>query len=509
MKLKEKTEKLIAEITENKETLRENFQKKPNKISEFYNSIKGLGINELKQIFPAPKAVVEKNIFDATTEIIADTPVKKKALAIISLAKPKSLEKTDSENFKKDQQLLQGIFFFLIREICEKGFFFATDEQKSEIAELFDSALKENSWFLPEKQCEILNKISKKLRFLKENPFNEIDFTKFEGNYFKANESILRILANFSAKSCENVPREKIINVVNFVREFQKKILPVFPNTKKSDYSDSTANEEITKAKNNLKSLKVLDFGFVDPDFSQTFFAEDEKLKNTFSRKITFKFFQESEMRWKDGDPRKKNDYHRKELKILARKNDRFTNKAALHTKFLYPERNMVTHISDSFAVHNLFKEYMDFQISYWKTLILYAFFDSYKYLCKLKREPAQKENAEKLLSILEHCFRKITATLGLNEASREELWQRIFDFDKENGDLRLNSKELDKINIYNEEFLDEDQITYFKKFMNFLYCSENEAEDLFEKHSFAIQIYLIYLTFELAKMDKITEKHQ
>jgi len=509
MKSKEKTEKLIAEITENKENLRENFQENSNKTQEFYNSVKGLGINELKQVFPAPKAVVEKNIFDATSEIIADTPVKKKALAIISLAKPKSLEKTCSENFKKDMRLLQGIFFFLIREICEKGFFFATDEQKSEIAGLFDSALKDNSWFLPEKQCEILNKISKELRFLKENPFTEIDFTKFEGNYFKANESILRILANFSPESDKNVPREKIINVVNFVRELQKKIMPVFPNTKKSDYSDSTANKEITKAENNLKLLKVLDFGFVDSDFSQTFFADDEKLKNRFSREIICKFFQEAEMRWKDGDPRTTRD-NRKELKILARKNDRFTNKAALHTKFLYPERNMVTHISENFAVFSLFgKEYSDSQILYWKSLILYAFFDSYKYLHELKKEPLQKENAEKLLSILEHCFRKITAPLNLNEAGREELWQKIFDFEKENGDLKLNSEELDKINIYNEEFLDEDLITYLKKFMNFLYCSENEAEDFFEKHSFAIQIYLIYLTFELAKMDKITEKHQ
>ena len=129
-----------------------------------------------------------------------------------------------------------------------------------------------------------------------------------------------------------------------------------------------------------------------------------------------------------------------------------------------------------------------------------------YKYLCELKKDPAKKEIAEKLLVILEHYFKKITEPLNINAANNEELWRKVFNFEEETVNFNLKPDELDKINIY---ILDEDEIIHLKKFMSFLYCSENEEVDFFEKHAFAIQIYLIYLAFELAKMDKCEEKRQ
>ncbi len=502
MRSKEELDKIIAEIKKNKEVLRGGFSEKPNKVLAFYNSLSGLNIDSLKKVFSAPQSIVEQNIFNATSGIIAGTTIAEKAFAVISLARPDKIKNIDPELFEKDMRLLQGVFFFLLRDICEVGTFFASDERKLKIKKLFDSALEEKSWYLPEKQSEILNKISKDLGFLKKAPFTDIDFTKFEGNYFKANEGVLRILANFMPPENEAVPREKLINVVNFVREHQESILKIFPNRKKSNYTDTEANEEITKVLTNLKTLKTLDFGFKDQCFTQTFFAGNEK----FCREITCKFFEESEMEWQDGHPSLDGQT------IKANKNDRFTNRSALNHKFLYPERNRITHLGANVAVYKLFDKYIDFQmfndfqILYWEKLLLYAFFDSYQYLCELKKNPAQKENAEKLLVILEHYFKKITAPLNINAANNKELWRKVFNKD---GYLKFPKEELDKTNIYNNNVLDEDERAHLKKFMSFLYCSENEEVDFFEKHAFAIQIYLIYLTFELAKMDKREEKHQ
>lgn len=504
MRSKEELDKIIAEIKKKKEVLRGSFSDNPDKVLAFYNSLKGLNIDHLKKIFYAPETVVEKNIFNITSVIISADEIT--ALrAAISPFHPGNIKLTSPELFKQDMQLMQGIFFFLLRDICETGTFFAPDEQKLKIKKLFDSALEEKSWYLPEKQSEILNKISKELRFLRENPFTDIDFTKFEGNYFKANEGVLRILANFMPPANEAVPREKVINVVNFVREHQESILKIFPNRKKTNYTDTEANEEITKVSRNLEKLKDLDFGFKDPDFTQIFFAGDEK----FHREITCKFFEESEMKWQDGHPASEGQT------IKAGKNDRFTNRSALNHKFLYPERNRITHLGANVAVYKLFDKYSDFQmfndfqILYWEKLFLYAFFDSYKYLCDLKKKAAKKGHAEKLLAILEHYFKKISAPLNINAANNEKLWRKVFNFDNKDGYLKVPKEEIDKTNIYNNNVLDEDEITHLKKFMSFLYCSENEEEDFFEKHSFAIQIYLIYLTLELAKMDKVEEKHQ
>ena len=506
MRSKEELDKIITEISAEKETLRGSFSDNPDKVLAFYNSLKGLSIDHLKKIFYAPRSIVEQNIFNVTSGIIAGTTIAEKAFAVISLARPDNIKNIDPELFRQDMRLLQGVFFFLLRDICETGTFFASEERKLKIKEFFNSALEEKSWHLPGKQSEILNKISKDLGFLKEVPFTDIDFTKFEGNYFKANEGILRILANFMPPENEAVPREKLINVINFVREHQESVLKIFPNRKTSNYSQAEAHEEITKVLMNLEKLKELDFGFKDQCFTQTFFAGNEK----FRREITCKFFEESEMEWLNKSPSFKLG-----KPIQATKDDRFTNRSALNHKFLYPERNRITHLGVNVAVYKLFDKYSDQytdslkreQILNWKMLVFLAFFDSYQYLCELKKNPAQKENAEKLITILNHYFKKITAPLNINAANNEELWHKVFNFEKETENL--TSDELDKINIYNNDVLDEDELTHLKKFMSFLYCSENEEVDFFEKHAFAIQIYLIYLTLELAKMDKCEEKHQ
>lgn len=479
-------EDFISKVLAEKESLRENFRENAGQVESFYRSIKGLSLFELKEIFPAPRAVVEQSIYDATSEIISAQNIEECAFASISLFRPKTVRKSDPELFKKDMELLQALFFFLIREL------FGSDE-KNELA------LNDGSWCEAEKQAEILNHLSGRFDFCKKQPFTTFDFTSFEGNHFEANESILRLFSSFAPDCTGGLPKEKIINEVNFVREQQKSLLQIFPNTRKNDYSESGAKKEIAEKLKNLESLKKLDFGFTDPDFTQNFFAGDDNLKNPFSRKITCKFFQESEMEWKDEKPQIR--YNRRGIKIIARKSDRATNKSALRTKFLYPERNMITHISENFAVYNLFgKEYLDFQMPYWERLVLSSLFDAREYLKELGKEEGKKENSEKLLRILNHYFQKICSKLELPCAGVDELWSAVFDDD---GDFKINAKMLGQTNLYNEALLNEDEITHLRKFLSFLYCTGNEKEDFFEKNKSVIQIYLIYLTFEFSKMDK------
>ena len=347
--------------------------------------------------------------------------------------------------------------------------------------------MKENSWCLPEKQCEILNNISKKLHLGKTNPFIDINFANFKNSCFEANESILRILANFTSKN------RKLIEEINFIREQQKSIFEIRLDKKKY-YSKEDADAAIEQAKSNLKKLKALDFGFQIHDFRQVPFVNDDKHKNFFTREISCKFFQESVMEWKKGNP----CFDSKNSKISDRREDRFTNCGALRHKFIYPERNKTTHISENFAIYNLFKKNNDNK-KYRGRLILWALFDARKYLTE------QSHNIGKLLKILNLYFVKILTPFDLAFGSEEGLWSLVFRKDGTiNKNIYDNSDEIDLESVFTD-----DELEHFKRFMNFLYCSENEVEDFFEKYSFAIQIYLIYLTFELAKNGQNRKKHQ
>lgn len=497
-------EEKITEISESKFVLRENFRENPLKCREFYDSLKDLGIDSLKKIFPAPRAVVEQNNFDAVSNIIGADSIEEIAFTSMALFRHNNIQKEDTESFRKDTELLQAVFFFFCRELIEVSDSKKSDAKKQNLLELFDEYLEKGEWYNCEKQVWLLNQVCAALPFFKENPFSKIDFTSFEGNRFEANETILRLIANFSCIG-ESLPKEKLISEMNFIREQQKALLPVWPNTKKCDYSEFEADEEIRKSLSNLETLKKIDFGFGDSDFMQFFFVNDEKLKaqNQFKRKITCKFFQESEMAWKNGDPIWKN--RGKISKILARKDDRTTNRSALNHKFLYPERNMVTHISENFAVYNLFgKEYKESQSHYWERLVLHSLFDSHQYLLNLQKSENCAPVVGKLLAVLNHYFKKIVSRLEIEVEDDEQLWQKIF---ADNGKLKINEKQYEKTNLYNSNVLDTDEILHLRKFMSFLYCTGNEAEDFFEKNKLAIQIYLIYLTFEFAKMDKIEKK--
>ena len=470
------------------------FENNPEKVKAFYDSIKGISLDKLKNIFPSPHAKVEQENFDAVSKILFSETIEDIALTSMSVFRHSHIEKISDENFKQDMRFLQGVFFFFLQDLCSKNNL--TDSAETE--KLFCDAIKENTWYTAKTQADILNTLSAKLGFLRENPFDEFDFTEFKGNYFEANESILRLISNFATNQ-EALPKEKLINEMNFVREQQKKVLQIWPNTKRVDYSDSDAEKEIQTALKNLEALKQIDFGFEDKKFTQIFFADDKRLSNSFTRPITCKFFAESEMNWKKGDPLKKSNRYGS-FKIVARKDDRYTNRSALKNKFLYPERNMVTHVSGNFALYSLFeKEYNESQESYWERLVLYAFFDSREYLVSLLNEgdESQKANAKNLLKILNHYFRKITDNLKVSAASDEELWKKFFD---ESGNIKV--KHLNKTNVYTVFANDEDKIEHLSRFISFLYCTGNEEEDFFEKNSFKIQIYLIYLTFKFARLE-------
>ena len=491
MKITTKNKEFLDYLISQKKSLREDYKNNPLGVQSFYEALKDCSFEELKKIFPAPRAVVEQENFDAVSEIISTQSIENLAAVSMSLFRRENMEKTDYGLFKKDMQLLQALFFFLLKDICGEQY-----------KQLFEAAQTQGFWYTAEKQSELLNKLCSGLNFYRSNPFSKTDFTTFAGNHFEANESILRLFANFMPKSSEGIPKEKIINEINFVREQQKTILQIYPNTRKKDYSDSSAQKEIDQKLANLEKLKQLDFGFEDSGFTQVFFEGDKKLESYFTRKIICRFFVESEMEWKKGDPATKNQGRK--LKIVARKDDRFTNKSALDHKFLYPERNMITHISENFAVYNLFgKEYTEAQMRYWEQLVLYLLYDAKEYLTGLMSQVSEqdKQVCKKLLTILNHYFSKIIKAINpeLNDEQKliRDLWNEIFD---EKGLITLHSKELEKTNVFS--VLSESEITHLCRFISFLCCTGNETQDFMEKNKFAIIVYLIYLTFELTKLD-------
>ena len=463
-------------------------------------------------------------MYDATTEIISASSLEDCIPVSLSIFRHKNIEKSSPDLFKKDMALLQAVFFFFLRDLVKEDCFVAcAPRNDGDVAcapralvalrhaqephgrnplqeSLFDSALKDGTWFTCEKQAEILNQIWASLSVLDKMPFAPCDFAALSGNHFDANESILRLIFNFSSSEMK---KERIINELNFVREQQKSVLPVYPNTRKTNFSESGASQEIQSKLKNLASLKKIDFGFSPHEFQQYFFASDDDLKETFSRKISCKCFQESEMKWKNGKPRKK--YLRDGLlKIIARKNDRATTKSALSCKFLYPERNLVTHISDNFAVHNLCgREVSPYELRYREELLLGSLFDARKYLLSLRTgaDDGTKRGVKKLLSILTHYLEKITAPFEIKEKSGEELWKEVFD---EKGLCKIQVYKIRNSENLFDNVLTDDEITHFRRFMSFLYCTGNEAEDFFEENALAIEVYLIYLTLEFAKRDKI-----
>ena len=134
MRSQNETEKLIAEITENKKILRENFQEKPNETEELYASLKGLGVNELKQIFPSPETVVEKNIFDVKSEIITSESIKKKALAVIKLANPENIERTLPEILKKIFGFFRESFSFFCVKYVKTAFLLRKKNKRKKLS---------------------------------------------------------------------------------------------------------------------------------------------------------------------------------------------------------------------------------------------------------------------------------------------------------------------------------------------------------------------------------------
>lgn len=476
-----------------KEVLREDFAAHSDDVRAFLYALGDLSFEELKRLFPAKRAVVEQNVFDYTTKLYeADSHgnqgEEKNLLAsygkvALAVFKPSAMKKHDSENFKKDTELLQAIFFFFLQNLAEG----------QDCGTVFAEALSDGSWCSGERQGEILNLLAKNLHFKKVRPFSSVDFLKFTGNHFQANECILRVLFNFMRK--KPYSKEGIVNELNFVREQQKAVLEVWPNRRKTNYTEASANAEIKSKLDNLKKLRQIDFGFSVPGFAQYFFYDSANPRKEFVRPIECKCFQESEMEW-EREPHKERFHDG--IKIFAEKSARATNKSALRHKFLYPERNMLTHISEHFAVHKLFTKDFGEEMA-WEDLVLHSLFDAHEYIKSL----SESEEKRKLLRILNYYFKKIVSTVQGGEKSAEELWAEVFDKD---GSNRIESRELGKTNLYKVFAESESEITHFRKFMSFLYCSENEVHDFFEKNMFEIQLYLLYLTFEFAKLDKMDE---
>ena len=227
MEIRSSIDNNIEILIEKKNRLRDSFKKNPDEVLDFYNSLKSLDLINLKKIFPSPRAVIEQEIFDTTNEIISADSMEECARVSVALFRRKNTEESNPELFEKDLLLLQALFFYLLRDIC------------NEDTDLFDIALQNGSWFSAKKQTELLNSICSKLNFSNKAPFSNIDFRNLKGNHFEQNESLLRIFYNFMHPRL--YLKEGIVNELNFVREQQKLILPVMPNLRKTNWKKADA----------------------------------------------------------------------------------------------------------------------------------------------------------------------------------------------------------------------------------------------------------------------------
>ncbi len=461
-----------------KENYKESFEKNPVLVFLLYKCISFLNYDDFKSIFPAKKAVTEQNIYDYSTEIFksksADEAVSNFAKSFVSSAfSVKNINKNRSENYDDDLRLLQKLFFFLLWDLS------------SPEDEVFFSEALKSCWYSSQTLSELFNKLKDRYSFNSNKNVLLVDFTDFKGVHFEQNESVLRLLYNFTRPDFSI--KEGIISQLNFIREQQKAILPICPNTRRDNYSPAQAKAEINQARNNLVSLKNLDSGFTLNDFTQTFLINDEDRRKTFVRPIKCKCFQETELKWKQ--------ILFKSGRIYTRKSVRNMIKKSLDTKFLYPERNKITHVGENYAVFQIFtRDYKGSEKEEWKETVLQAFYDARRYL----QEFGNQELARSLLNILDFFFEKVCQPLNLTYNTVLELWVQVFD---QNGEVNLTFDKLHQTNINNT--LSERELSYLKKFLGFLYCSENLTQDFISQYKKMIQVYLIYLRLELSKMDK------
>lgn len=472
---------LVNKSLELKKKYKNSFAKNPFLVFILYKIIPFLSLEDLKKIFPAEKAVVEQNIFDYSTQIFKaktnDDAVENFAKSFVSEAFKKNvIQKNKPSNYEEDQKLLQKIFFFFLWDLASL--------QSSYNEKLFTNALK-TQWYSNECLSNIMNQLAVKSCFNLKGKLKLPDFTGLKGIHFEQNESILRLLYNFTRP--DSAIKEGILNELNFLREQQIAIIPIWPNTNKKNYSQSEADKEIQKVKANLKILKQIDFGFSDSEFKQAFFIHSQEKKKILKRPLKCKFIKETELEWKS--------LERKGSSIIAYNDDRIYLKRALSEKYLYLERNALTHLGKNFALYILFEK--DFgkekYLSY--ELLLNTLFYAKNYLKHFNNS----EIAEELIEIVNYFFNKTVSKLEqLKNASKKASWKLVFD---KEGKLRIPSEDLPKTNIFN--IFSDTELEYFKRFLNFLYCSENLTEDFILRNKTRIMLYLIYLSLEISKLDK------
>ncbi len=461
-------------------------------VEGLYHTLKNYSLVELEEIFPAPEALKSQDLFDYTNEILGNASTDSMTDSVLNVAlamfDSDTIKSRSNETFEKDLKLLQALFFFLIKDI--------TADLEKDYSKFFLSALSNGEWKEASKQAEILNAISADMDFNKANLFLSYDFTKLGGVHYKANESILRLFFNFTHPDL--YASEGIVNELNFIREQQNNILPVYPNSQKTNYSDAAATDELNLKKKNLETLKELDCGFKDSSYTQSFFISNDEFKQTFSRPVECRCFQESKLEWQF-EPHFNPWKNKGKGKIIAVKSERALNRASLYNKFLYLERNMLTHVGDIVAVYKLFdREYKDYEKRFWEELVLFSMYDARKYISDMP----DKEVANKLMKILNYYFKKITSKVCPKKSSVEERWANLFKESPEypNGKITLETKQLKKTEIFN--LLDADELTHFKRFMGLMYCSENDDNDFFVRNRIRIQLYLIHMTLSLSQMD-------
>lgn len=318
--------------------------------------------------------------------------------------------------------------------------------------------IKDGTCFSSENFAKMLNLISKFNFLNKENPFTKVDFAALNKSlYFESNEAILHLYYTLSHfwdfDSCRNV----ILEMFDFVREAQLRILPIKEDLKNKGKWFSKFLPE------NAKKIRELDVGFTLPFLYQLAVPYNAGPDCFIKRPdFTFRLWSESKQKF-DKNGKNQNWYK--------------FNKLCLSTHFFHSaDRNMETH----FCTHHVLSKVMRES----KTL-LQILHDAGEYLNKI--EDCQFENCLGV-KFLKEKYEFITSNIMLIAGQQRNSFDALFGTD---GKLKLD---FDLREDFGEEF--------YNTVENFLSIMLTAQSDWFISYRFEVLAYLIYITISLVKED-------
>ena len=542
-----------------KKVFKDDFDKNPSVVICLYMLLKEMSLEEIQLVFPNKKSVLqlEQEIFDlksvpARLQKYEDIPdeIKKQngnefrrlfenyAEDLLDVSRQmlkEKIRKNDEaeKTFKSDLHLIKLLLFLALQDKFGIHYdYYGVDYEsyaddanvRTKFYDIFQNIfqLELRNWTDDDEMTRILNFAAEKMGFQKENPFLIKDFENQDDN-----SADLILLFNLSRIHRES--REHLINLMNYLREYQKTVLPINRLKLYDDDGEKYTADEIEnnrkKLKENLKTLSEIDCGFTVKNFWQDFYPFSsneffERLKvnqkteipyvrgktNFFMRDLVCKFVSESDR-----------EYCNSYFSIDYEK----CNKKSLTTRYLYKDRNVVTHFGEYDVIASLLKP------KYWKNLIK-AFFDIADLIDSIFREqtvgnpnirhePSYFESWY-FMNELKELYNELT--LRLQEAAGVLILETfsMYDADGNSQMERLFSKLKDKeerikknLSYEPKKSGDELFLPRLRKVLNIAYAANGSNEDgyehnttgidFFNRYDTEISYYLAYLVQELKKL--------